>query len=119
MIKNYTCIICPLGCEIKAIIEESKIVKIDGHTCLKGKDYVEQENMNPQRSIATSIYVEGGDLPLVSVRLTKPIPKNRIFDVMNELKKVKLTAPVNINQVVIKNVLNLNTDVITTKKVGC
>lgn len=115
MIKKYTCTICPNGCEIEAYIEGTTIFKIDGATCSKGKEYVKQEIVNPQRNIATSVYVDGGDLPLASVRLSKAIPKDRIFDVMNEIKKVKLTAPVKMKQVVIENVLNLGSDVIATK----
>jgi len=118
MIKKYTCIVCPNGCEIEASIEGTTIFKIDGATCSKGSEYVKQEIVNPQRNIATSVYVDGGDLPLASVRLSKSIPKECIFDVMNEIKKVKLTAPVKMNQVVIENVLNLGSNVIVTKIVN-
>lgn len=117
MIKVYTCIICPNGCELKATIEGTSVLLIEGATCKRGKEYIEQELVNPKRNIATSVSVKGGILPLVSVRLTNPIPKDRIFDVMNEIKKVKLIAPVKINQVVIKNVLNLDSDVIATRKI--
>lgn len=118
MTREYTCIICPSGCEIKATIEGTTVLKIDGATCARGERYVEQEITSPQRNIATLVSVVGGVLPLASVRLTKAIPKNRIFDVMNEIKKLKLTAPVKINQVVIENILNLGSDVIVTKNVS-
>jgi CxxC motif-containing protein len=119
MIRQYTCIICPNGCEIEAFIEGTSILELQGATCKRGREYVAQELVNPQRNISTSVSVEGGAFPLVSVRLTKAIPKERIFDVMNEIKKIKLTAPVKMNQVIIKNVLNLNSDVIATKNVDC
>jgi CxxC motif-containing protein len=118
MIREYTCIICPNGCEIEASIEGITIIGIDGAACKKGRDYVEQELINPQRNIATSVCIEGGELPLVSVRLTKPVPKSRIFDVMRVISKVKLIAPVSIKQVIIKNILNLDSDVIATKNVN-
>lgn len=119
MIKKYTCIICPNGCEIKATIEGTDtITSIEGATCKKGEEYVKQELINPQRNIASSVLVKDGILPLASVRLTKSIPKKYIFNVMNEIKKVRLEAPVKINQVAIKNVLNLSSDVIVTKNVG-
>lgn len=117
MRKEYTCIICPNGCEIEADIDGAKILIINGAECKKGNEYVEQELLYPQRNIASSVLVENGDILLVSVRLTNPIPKARIFDVINEIKKMKLTAPVNINQILIKNVLELNSDVIATKNV--
>ena len=59
----------------------------------------------------------GGDLPLASVRLSGVIPKDRIFDVMAEIRKVEVTAPVHEGDVVIADVLGLGVDVIVTKDV--
>jgi CxxC motif-containing protein len=117
MRKEYTCIICPNGCEIAVEAVGTQIVAMEGATCNRGKEYVEQELIDPQRNIATSVLVEGGTLPLVSVRLTQMIPKARIFDVMNEIKTVKLVAPVAMGQIVIKNVLGLTSDIVATKQV--
>ena len=118
MKKEYTCIICPNGCEIEAEIEGVQVIAITGAGCQQGKAYVEQELTDPQRNIATSVLLENGVLPLVSVRLTNPVPKARIFDVIQVIKQVTLVAPVKIGQVVIANVLGLGSDVITTKNVA-
>ena len=59
----------------------------------------------------------GGTLPLVSVRLTNAIPKDRIFDVMREINGRTLTAPTHIGDIVIKNILGLDSDVIVTKNI--
>lgn len=118
MIKEYTCIICPNGCELTAEIENGKILAVEGATCKRGREYVEQELTNPQRNIASSILLEGGELPLVSVRLSKPIPKDKISEVMTAIKKVRLQAPVRAGQVAIPNVLGLGSDVIVTKHVA-
>jgi CxxC motif-containing protein len=117
MLREFTCIICPNGCEIEATIDGASITSLEGALCKRGKEYVQQELVSPQRNISTSVLVEGGVLPLASVRLTRAIPKERIFDVMNEIKKIRLKAPVKMNQVVLENVLNLNSDVIVTKNV--
>lgn len=115
MLKEYTCIICPNGCSITADTESGEI--LTGGDCQLGQEYVQQEITNPQRNIASSILLEGGILPLASVRLSGPIPKDKIFDVMAVIKKARLTAPVAIGQVAIKNILGLNSDVIVTKNV--
>lgn len=119
MIQQYTCIICPNGCEIDVHIDDSskKIVKIEGNLCPKGEAYVRQEIQDPRRTIATSVLVTGGVMPLASVRLTKAIPKDKIFSVMEEIKKVTLTAPVLAGSVVIGDVLGLGSDVIVTRSV--
>ena len=116
MLRTFTCIMCPQGCEITAEGSEAPY-SITGNKCKRGYEYVEQELVNPMRNIATSILVEGGEMPLASVRLSAPIPKAKIFDVMNEIRKVKRTAPVHEGEVVIENVLGLGSNVIVTRTV--
>lgn len=123
MLRKFTCIMCPQGCDIDVEIGKEAgsgkdiVVHIEGNRCLKGQEYVTQEIVNPMRNIATSVLVEGGELPLASVRLTKMIPKNRIFDVMAEIRKVRVTAPVQEGQIVLMDVLGLGSDVMITKTV--
>ncbi|MCJ7713460.1 DUF1667 domain-containing protein [Candidatus Bathyarchaeota archaeon] len=117
MLKKYTCIICPNGCDITAEIEDGNIFSVEGASCKRGREYIKQELTSPHRNIASSILLEYGVLPLVSVRLSKPIPKEKIFDVMAIIKKTRLKAPVSAGQVAIENVLGLGCDVIVTKNV--
>lgn len=117
MLKNYTCIVCPNGCDITVEVKDKIIKSIKGATCIRGEKYVEQELTDPHRTISTSILLVGGELPLVSVRLSKSIPKEKIFNVMEVIKKTHLTAPVCEGQIVIENVLELGSDVIVTKDV--
>ena len=117
MLKEYTCIICPNGCDITAKIKDDKILSMEGATCKRGFDYVSQELTNPCRTISSSVLLKDGVLPLVSVRLTKPVPKEKIMDVMEALKEIRLLAPVTVGQVVVKNILGLGSDVIVTKNV--
>ena len=46
-----------------------------------------QELTDPRGTIATSVLVKGGILPWPAVRLTNPIPRDRIFDAVSEIKK--------------------------------
>ena len=78
---------------------------------------MEQELTDPRRNIATSILVEGGELPHTSDRLTAPIPKNRIFDAMGEIRRCRVAAPVKAGTVVIEGILGYDSDVIVTKTV--
>jgi len=118
MTRTFTCIVCPNGCEVEAEYEGTTVLSVSGNLCPKGKTYVTQELVDPRRTIATSVRVEGGELPLTSVRITNAIPKDRIFDVMKEINAQVLTAPVAIGDIVIKDVLGLGSDVIVTKNVG-
>lgn len=117
MIKTFTCILCPNGCEIETEYEKTEIHSIKGNRCPKGASYVHQELTCPSRTISSSVLVTGGELPLCSVRLTAPVPKESISRVMNEIKKQVLPAPVQIGQTIISNVCGLNSDVIATRTV--
>lgn len=117
MLREFTCIVCPNGCEVTAELDGNKIISITGAACKRGTAYVEQELTCPKRTIASSAAVKNGELPLVSVRLNAAVPKERIMDVMEEIKKLRLEAPVHIGDCVIENVLGLDSDVIVTKNV--
>lgn len=117
MKKVYTCIICPNGCEIEAKTDGKKVLSVSGNTCGKGEEYVRQELTAPMRTIATSVRVKGGELPLASVRLTRPVPKDMIFPVMEQVKKICLAAPVRSGMVVLAKVCGTDSDVVVTKTV--
>lgn len=118
MKRTYTCIICPNGCEIEAEYEGRDVRSVRGNLCPKGRDYVTQELTDPRRTIATSVRVIRGTMPLCSVRLTAPIPKGRIFDAMAAINQVTLSAPVAIGDVVLHDLLGLECDVIATRSVA-
>ena len=86
MKRKFTCIVCPNGCEIEADIEKDQVVSITGQGCPRGRQYVLQELTAPARTIASSVLVRGGVLPVASVRLTKPVPKDMIFHVMDAIR---------------------------------
>lgn len=115
--KRYTCIICPSGCDIVAQIDGKELISAEGARCKKGTEYVCGELSNPVRNIASSVLVDGGEMPLASVRLSAPIPKNAIFDVMDQIKTVRIQAPVKQGQIVIENILGLGCDLIATRQV--
>ncbi len=118
MIREFTCIGCPQSCEIEVTLENGEIVCLAGNLCPRGRDYVRRELENPVRTVTTSVLVAGGELAVASVRTTAAVPKDRIFDVMREIRRMRLDAPVAAGQVVIKNVLGLGADVVATKSVG-
>ena len=117
MNKTITCILCPNGCEVSVSFRETEVLSVTGNKCPKGADYVKQEIQNPVRNIASSVLVENGVMPLCSVRLSAPVPKGRIFDVMAEIRKIRVTAPVRIGDILLPDVLGLGSDVIATRNV--
>ncbi len=119
--KELICVICPNGCQLDAIIEDRaqvEVKQITGHQCEKGLDWAEQELVNPMRSIASSIIVDGGDFPLVSVRTDSPIPLKNILDVMQAIKSARAKAPVWIGDIIIQNPAGTSCNIIATRNIN-
>lgn len=117
MTRTLLCILCPNGCELTAELQDGALISCCGNRCPKGAEYARQELLHPMRNIATSVEVRGGALPLCSVRLTAPIPRERIFDAVDAIHQCVLNAPVEAGQIVLHNLLELGVDVIATRSV--
>ncbi|AEB07440.1 protein of unknown function DUF1667 [Coriobacterium glomerans PW2] len=119
-VRMLSCIMCPTGCDMRVKVRLNRVVSVSGNSCKRGEQYASSEVSAPVRNIATSVSVEGGELPVVSVRLDKPIPKNKISDVMARIAKLKCTAPVEIGEVLLADVCGTASNVIATKRLaGC
>lgn len=118
MKRETTCIICPNGCDIVIDEENGKILTITGNTCHRGEVYAKEEMTAPKRTIASSVLVDNGVLPLASVRTVSPIPKEKIFAVMEKIKHIRLTAPVEAGTIIDPDILHLGSALITTKDVA-
>ena len=114
MKKNLICVSCPLGCPIEVEIENGKVVAVTGNTCKRGDAYARAEITNPVRSLTTSVKVENGIHPVVPVKSSGPVPKDKMFECMNIINSVTVKAPVKIGDVVIENILELGVDIVAT-----
>lgn len=114
--RNLTCIGCPLGCAIRVTIDDEAI-SITGNTCKRGADYAAKEVTHPTRIVTSTVCVEGGSIPMVSVKTEHDIPKEKIMEVMNDINAVTVKAPVHIGDVVLKDVAKTGVDVVATKEI--
>lgn len=115
--KKIICVRCPKGCEITTTLDGYSINYIEGNTCKLGIDYVNNEIKDPRRILTTTVKVINGVHPLVAVWTDKPIPKNKIFQLVEALKKVELKAPIELDRIVLENIFNLGINVVTSGKV--
>jgi CxxC motif-containing protein len=58
-----------------------------------------------------SVKIKGGIHPLMPVYTSAPFPKPRIPELLAELRKVELDAPISLDQVVKANILDTGIDV--------
>ena len=102
---ELTCISCPLGCPLKVETDENgAVLQVTGNTCKRGEVYGKKEVTAPERTVTSTVKVEGGSAPLVSVRTKTDIPKGKIFQCMEAIRAAKIQAPVRIGDVVVENV---------------
>ncbi len=114
--KELTCIGCPLGCALTVTIEDKEIT-VAGNTCPRGADYAKKEVTDPRRIVTSSVSVTGGIIKKVSVKTKTDIPKDKIFDVMAEIKKITVSAPVAIGDVICDNIAETGVMLVATKSV--
>lgn len=112
--QEMTCIVCPLGCHVSIWQEDGEYV-VAGNQCPRGKTYAIKELTNPTRIIPTTVLIKNGKLPRLPVKTLDPVPKEEIFNVMEEINKVEVEAPITVGDVIIKNVLGLGVDIVATR----
>lgn len=114
MKRNLTCIICPRGCSLTAEIC-GRQVTVTGNACPKGAEYAVNECLHPVRTVTATLRVANRYDTMVSVKTETPVPKDKMFQVMTQLRTKTVDAPVRIGDVVFQNVCGSR--VIVTKEV--
>ena len=108
---NTICIMCPMGCPL-TIEEINGEVVVSGNTCKRGAMYGKEEDTHPTRCVTTLVEMMSGGV--ASCKTSTTVPKERIFDVVNFIGKLRVPDDVKIGDVVAKDVLGLGADVVIT-----
>ncbi len=115
---DMTCLVCPIGCHLKVTVDESgKFVSVTGNGCPRGEAYAKEEITDPKRVLPTSVKIVDGEMPLVSVRTERAIPKRLIFDAIKIIKFTQVNAPVKRGQIIVENILDTGVNIIATRTV--
>lgn len=117
--KTLICIKCPAGCLISVERTEKGELVITGNSCPKGEAYARNEMTAPMRTVTSFIRVAEGEEKVVAVKTGEDIPKHKISECMEEIRRVKVKAPVRAGEILISNVAGTRTAVIATANVGC
>jgi CxxC motif-containing protein len=107
-----------MGCYLTVNYEGTKIGAISGNRCKVGLKYARKELSNPERTLTTTVKVRNGQLPLVSVRTNKPIPKSCLFEAMALLSKVEVEAPIKIGEPIVESIFGTGINIVATKNVS-
>ena len=113
--KGFHCIMCPMGCELKATVENGAVLGVAGNQCPRGEKYARDEITAPQRMLTATVRIAGGVLPLLPVVSEAPLPKGRILDCACALRNVTAAAPVRAGDVVAANLLGLGANIVASR----
>ena len=112
MKKSLTCIVCPSGCQLSVTIENGVVTEVTGNTCPRGKQYAIDECTNPVRTVTITARTSAGGV--IPVKTDRPIPKNLMFECMEEIDRSVVSLPAHIGDVVIKNLLQTGANIVVT-----
>ena len=101
MKRELTCIACPLGCPLTVTLDGKTVASVEGNTCPRGKDYAVNECTSPVRTVTSTVICENGEL--LSVKTSKPIPKENIFDAMKIINSAVAKLPVTVGDIIIED----------------
>lgn len=129
--REFTCIVCPIGCRLSVSGEGSSLV-VSGNRCARGKTYALAEISAPLRVVTALVRLkepmrecaagEGGRWAawaprMASVRTTAGFPRERIGELLEVLRSMRLDLPVELGQVVLADALGTGVDVVATRSI--
>lgn len=115
--RTLTCIGCPLGCTLTARIAAEGL-QISGYTCQRGLAYAQKELTHPERTVTSTVRVSGGTASVVSVRTAADVPKEAIWQVMEAIDALTVSAPVKLGDVLAENIAGTGVALTATKSVA-
>jgi len=116
--KHFTCVTCPVGCEVDVEVQDGSILSITGNKCDKVKEFVLQELKEPMRVLTTTVRIKGAKWAMLPVRTDKSIPKRLFLQAIEELASIDLQAPVHISEVIIRDIAGSGANIVATRTVN-
>lgn len=116
--REITCILCPIGCKAMVTIKSGRPPRVENVECPRGEEYALGELRAPMRDFFTTVRVREARIPVLPVRATSPIPKEKMAKCVLELAKITVDPPVKMGDVIVKNILNLGADIVATRNVN-
>lgn len=115
--KKYTCIACPLGCNLTMQIQADNRLVISGNKCKRGIEYAREEYLAPKRIVTATCPTDNNLYPRVPVKTDKPVLKKHINSLLKEIYQHKVSLPVKQNIVIIKNFKESGVNVVITRTI--
>ncbi|WP_251862151.1 DUF1667 domain-containing protein [Clostridium sp. Marseille-Q2269] len=115
MIREFIC----NGCNKKCIvcIQDSDYSTIKGNKCNLGIDYAKNYINNTKDVLTTLVRIKGSRYNVLPVRSSEPMEKSLWIECSKALSRLYVGCPIEIGDVICKNILNTGVDIIATKNI--
>ena len=115
--KELVCIVCPVGCKL-TIEKSGEEYVVKGNVCQRGQDYAIEELTHPTRMLTSTVKLTGSHHVRLPIHTSAPIPKDLIFEAMQVINNFTAKAPVNIGEVLIKDILDTGVDICSSRTIN-
>jgi len=115
--KNLICIRCPRGCQLEIDEPVTDPMVVRGNACRLGLDFARDELTDPRRFLCTTVKVNHGTVPLVSVWTPAAIPKDVVLPLAQLLRTMAVEAPIALDQVILADALGTGIPVVASMAV--
>lgn len=115
MKQKVICIVCPRGCHLE--VDPDNDYEVTGNFCPRGIPYGKSEMINPTRVVTSTVKITGADLHRCPVKTDRATPKSLIKNIMEEINRVEIKAPVEVGDVVIDHVLGTEANLVASRSI--
>lgn len=120
---SFHCTTCPNDCKLTVEVETAAdgtrtATNVTGNRCPRGVTFAHTEVTRPERVLATTVCITGGDEVLLPVRSNAALPFDLHFQAMDILRETVVAAPIKMGDVVVANILGTGIDIIASMDVG-
>lgn len=88
------CIACPVGCRLEVRAVDGGEAAVTGNRCPKGEAYGREELAAPRRLVTGVVRTDSGDFPCAPVRTDRPLPRERVRELMADLARMRVALPI-------------------------
>jgi len=115
MKKTIICISCPLGCNLAVEYNNKAIISVLGNACNRGAKYAGKEIFSPERVVTSTVKIIGARVPLLSVKTDCSVSKEKMFDIMKQIFKIQIEAPIKRGSIICENICGSGANLVATR----
>jgi len=101
--RLMVCTLCPTGC-VMQVSENTSPFELTGNGCPRGLEFAAAELACPRRLFTGTVRVGGAACPLLPVRTSAEVPRDKLMDVARACRKLQAQAPVQAGDVLLADV---------------